>query len=264
MGISVDALRPAKSAATFARSDLAHAARRLERRIRLGRLPPPIFVRSAESGYEILVGYTTWHASRLAGSATVHAKLCESPETSKAVDLLLATARDPLRQPIPTAHALRAITKEFHATSHVELSFLLNWPRNVVSHYLLLLELPDAIQSLVERAQLTFGHAKVLCSKTLADKPKRQLELAHDAVARRWSVRELEASVKGTAPAEAPSSAAPPTSDPSIVRLEQHLSEVTGLRTRIEHGTSGAGRVVFEYYSLEESDNLFRFFPRAE
>jgi ParB family chromosome partitioning protein len=46
------------------------------------------------------------------------------------------------------------------------------------------------------------------------------------------------------------------SSDPNVQRLQQELAEKLGAKVTIEHGTSGKGKVVVTYNSLDELDGI--------
>jgi len=70
-------------------------------------------------------------------------------------------------------------------------------------------------------------------------------------------VREAEALVRRlTAPAAPADAAAAAGRDPNVARLEQDLAEKLGARVAIQHGSSGKGKLVVNYNSLDELDGI--------
>ena len=45
-----------------------------------------------------------------------------------------------------------------------------------------------------------------------------------------------------------------------IVHLESKLSDLIGMFVNIKHGKNGGGKIIINYSSLEEMDNLLRHF----
>jgi ParB family chromosome partitioning protein len=108
---------------------------------------------------------------------------------------------------------------------------------------------------MIAAGQLSFGHAKVLAG--LAGNPDRQVKLARKVLAEDLSVRKLEQFV-ATKTKDAPASKADAPQKPSYVRdIEQQLTEAVGTRVTILPGRKkNTGRIVLEYYSLDDFDRI--------
>src|SRR5690606_1863888 len=89
--------------------------------------------------------------------------------------------------PLEEAQALSRLIDEFSLT-HQQAAEAVGRSRAAVSNLLRLLELPDGIREMLEKKQLEMGHARALL--TLA--PQAALQLAREAVAEGYSVREVE------------------------------------------------------------------------
>jgi ParB family chromosome partitioning protein len=115
------------------------------------------------------------------------------------------------------------------------------------------MDLCDEIQRMLIDGTLTFGHAKLLAG--LAD-PARQLRLARKTVNGCLSVRQLESLIaEGASPEAAPS--VPRAKAPYIADLEQRLTQAVGSRVTIHPGRAKhSGRIVIEYYSLDDFDRI--------
>ena len=99
--------------------------------------------------------------------------------------------------------------------------------------------------------KLDMGHARAL----LALVKSRQVELAHQIVARALSVREAERMVKA---ALTPSSTkkTPAETDGDTRRLEDSIAEKLGARVVIKANAKGRGSLTLHFHSLEELDGL--------
>jgi ParB family chromosome partitioning protein len=71
-------------------------------------------------------------------------------------------------------------------------------------------------------------------------------------------VRETEALVKRMLAHGSGTQSKPPPerSDPNISRLEQDLADKLGARVHLQHATSGKGKLVINYNSLDELDGI--------
>ena len=70
-------------------------------------------------------------------------------------------------------------------------------------------------------------------------------------------MRETEALVKRLLPTGAGRrSPLPARRDPNISRLEQDLADKLGAKVQLQHATSGRGKLVIDYNSLDELDGI--------
>ena len=138
--------------------------------------------------------------------------------------------------------------------------------RSTVTNTVRLLQLPAAIQRFVAEGQLTAGHARALLGS-----PDRafQEQLARQAVAEHWTVRETEDAVRDRsgAPAAAVDATRPPAvptlRPPGLLELESLLAEY--LNTRVSITMRGAkGRVAIEFATLEDLERIYRLMTEGD
>lgn len=161
----------------------------------------PVVVRAlADAGrYELIAGERRWQAARRAGVAEVPA-LIRAADARERLELALVenVVRADLN-PMEVARAVAALVEDFGRT-HESVAGTLGRSRPAVSNLLRLLELPDGVQELVERGELTEGHARAVL---MADGAKARRVLAERIVAEGLSVRQAEALARaGAAPAQ--------------------------------------------------------------
>lgn len=198
--VAVDAIAPNPDQPRRRVDDAALDA--LAESIRQHGLMQPAVVRSVDGQrFEIIAGERRWRAAQRAG-------LQEMPVVVRHADaralLELALVENMVRQdlsPIEVANAVATLVEDFGQT-HQQVADHLGRSRPAVSNLLRLLELPDDIQAHVDRGELSEGHARALL---MADGTKARRRLAAEAMAKSWSVRELEQRARGAAPAPSPS-----------------------------------------------------------
>jgi ParB family chromosome partitioning protein len=149
----------------------------------------PILVRPRESGgYELIAGERRWRAAREAGLPTVPAVVRDADDRDAILlGLVENVAREAL-SPVEEARASALLIDEF-GLSLGELAERLGRSKPAVSNRLRLLELPDDVLALLERGELTEGHARAVLAVPDGD-GRRQL--ARQIVRRGMSVREAE------------------------------------------------------------------------
>ena len=149
----------------------------------------PVIVRSRpEGGWELIAGERRWRAAREAGMKTVPAVVRQADDRDS---LLLALVENVAREdlsPVEEARAYAVLVDEF-ALSLGELSQRVGLSKPMVSNRLRLLELPEDLLAMVERGELSEGHARAVLAVP-DDEGRRQL--AHEIVTRGLTVREAE------------------------------------------------------------------------
>ncbi|HEX5419349.1 MAG TPA: ParB/RepB/Spo0J family partition protein, partial [Gammaproteobacteria bacterium] len=149
--------------------------------------------------------------------------------------------------------------EEFGLT-HADAAAAVGRSRAAVSNLLRLLELPEAVRSLIERRELDMGHARALLGLPGA---ALQAEMASRAVKEGWSVRATERAVRQAAGASGRVKARPSSGreDPNTRRLESELADTLGAPVAIEHGPRG-GRIVIRYTGLDELEGILAHIKR--
>ena len=214
----------------------------------------PIVVREAAGGqYELIAGERRWRAVQKLGWSKV-------PVVVKAADdrtlLTLAIIENIQRaelSPLEEAASYQRLIDEFRA-SQGDVARLVGRDRSTVANALRLLKLPRDVRDLLEQKQLSEGHARALLGIT---DETLQVRLARAVVAEGWSVREVEARVRGERPA-APKRNGKATTKPvsaDVRRVEDALRKHLGTDTKVTPKRRGRGLITLQYYS---NDDLVR------
>ena len=223
----------------------------LAQSIRARGIVQPILVREIGPGkFEIVAGERRWRAAQIAGLATVPALVRDIPdEQALGIGLIENIQREDLNA-IEEAAGIKRLIDEFKLT-HESAAQAVGRSRAAVTNLLRLLELSKPVQDMLMDGKLDMGHARAL----LALVKSRQVELAHQIVARALSVREAERMVKA---ALTPSSAkkSPAATDGDTRRLEDSIAEKLGARVVIKANAKGRGSLTLHFHSLEELDGL--------
>jgi ParB family chromosome partitioning protein len=232
--------------------------------IRKNGIMQPIIVRSSpkyKGKYEIVAGERRWRAAQLAEQKEVPVIIRDIPDRQA---LELALVENIQRQdlsPIEEANGYQRLIEEFEYTQE-ELAGTIGKSRSHIANLLRLLSLPDEIREMLEKNELSMGHARALIGVPNA------VELARDIVKRGLNVRQVEQvsreaqGIEKRAGNRPPSRAggaykAPVNKDPDIVALEESLSENLGLRVSInDRGQNGD--IVISYDSLSQLDEILR------
>src|SRR5580700_1333674 len=157
--------------------------------IRTSGVLQPILVRPLVSGrYELIAGERRWRAAKVAELTAIPAVVRRHDDAaSLEVALIENMAREDLN-PVEEARACAALVDEL-GLSREDVGLRVGRSRVAVSNLIRLLDLPDEALLLLERDELSEGHGRALL---LAEDNDVRRRLAREAVAHRWSVRELE------------------------------------------------------------------------
>ena len=217
----------------------------------------PVLVRPVNGGrYEIIAGERRWRAAQIAELAELPAVVREVDDHATLAMALIENIQREDLNPLEEATALKRLIDEFRIT-HQQAAEAVGRSRAAVSNLLRLLELPPEIKQLLEQRRLEMGHARALLTLPAA----QALHLARESAEAGWSVRELEEKARAAHEATpsrrpAPRNGHAVATDPNVAQLEQELGEKLGARVRIQSGRGGRGKLVIEYYSLDELDGI--------
>jgi ParB family chromosome partitioning protein len=228
--LPVEAIRPNPRQP---RQRFDHAATgALAESIRAEGVVQPVLVRPAMGGgWELIAGERRWRAAREAGLATVPAVVRHADDRDS---LLLALVENVAREDLTSVEQARSyatLLDEFEL-SLAELADRVGLSRSAVSNRLRLLELPADILGMIERGELTEGHARAVLS--VPDQDDRR-SLALRIVKRRLSVREAERAARWSGARRKPRRIA--RIDPGLAdRARAAAERLTGMPARVGPG----------------------------
>jgi len=217
----------------------------------------PVVVRSRPDGhYELIAGERRWRAVQRLGWQKIPAVIKDVDDRSLLTLALIENLQRDDLSAIDAAHGYQQLMQEFTLPQQ-EVARLVGKDRSTVSNTLRLLRLPAEVQDLVAKRTLSEGHARALL--TLAD-AQEIVRLARECVSGEWSVRDLEARVRGeqvqgAAPARTRiRRPRPEARNPSadIRRVEDTLRKRLQTDVRITARRKGRGAVTIHYYSNDD------------
>jgi ParB family chromosome partitioning protein len=193
-----------------------------------GIIQPVVLRPRAAGGYELIAGERRWRAAREANLATLPALIRDAADRDA---LLLGLVENVAREelsPIEEARAYAILADEFEL-SLGEIAERVGASKPAVSNRLRLLELPDDILALVERGDLTEGHARAVLA--VPDNEGRR-RLARKIVRRGLSVRAAEREARWSGAAT--KRRRRPPADPQVAeRVKIAVERLTGFRARV-------------------------------
>lgn len=147
----------------------------------------PVLVREAPGGYELVAGERRLRASRMAGRATIPARVVEVTAEDQQ---LLALVENLQRQDLSPVEEARSLAEllERSGMTQVELARRIGRSQAAVANKLRLLKLAPTVQALIEEGKLGERQARALVGLDEED----QLRLAGEAVNESMTAREME------------------------------------------------------------------------
>jgi ParB family chromosome partitioning protein len=221
--------------------------------IRANGVVQPIIVRSAGAGYEVIAGERRLRAAKMAGIEAIPAIVRKANDEEMLELALIENIHRKDLNPIERAHAYRKYLDTFSLTQ-AEGAHRLGENRSVIANYIRLLDLPEQIQQMLVKGELTMGHARAILALPTDDMRQK---LANRALAGRLSVREVERLVRRYMTGSEQTKRAIKEKKPHIIELERRLSSQLGTRVAIETRKNGQrGKIVIEFTSLDEFDRI--------
>lgn len=216
----------------------------------------PVLVRPSDKQpgkFEIVAGERRWRAAKLANVAVIPVVVREMGDQQA---LELALVENIQRQDlsaIEEAKGYQRLIEEFKYTQE-KLASTIGKSRSHVANTIRLLTLPEEVKKMIDKGDLTAGHARSLIGAENA------LELARQIVKGGLNVREAEKEgrkAKGKPKKSHSRKASSKSKSADIVAIEDSLSENLGVRVSInDYGQSG--EIILAYDSLKQLDSILR------
>jgi ParB family chromosome partitioning protein len=229
--------------------------------IRASGVVQPVLLRRnalAEGRYQLIVGERRCRAARLAGLETIPALIRDLTDQDT---LEFALTENLLRQdlnPLEVARGYQALLEKHHL-SHEQVAERLGINRSSVTNTLRLLRLPPAVQEMLSKDEITYGHARALLGLT---SEAAQAQLASMIVKQALSVRQVENMVasRGTKPPAQKAGSKPPA-DPNVRAAALELERMLGTRVKIV-GDERRGKIEINYFSAQDLTRIYDLIVR--
>lgn len=213
----------------------------------------PLAVRAMEGGfYQIIAGERRWRAARLAGLKEVPVVVVEADDRTVMELALIENLQRQDLNPMEEAEGYRVLTEEYGLTQE-QAAARVGKSRPAVANALRLLALPEDVRSLVEKGELSAGHARAVLSLPT---PARQRAAAQKILTLRLSVRQAEAMCKRLAAEEKKPAPAKRPAVNYIAECEKALTRRLDRKVRIVSGKR-KGRFELEFYGEEDLQRLY-------
>ena len=209
----------------------------------------PIIVRpskSSDSKYELIAGERRWLASQNAGLHEIPAVILDVDDIKSLEFAIVENVQRRDLTPVEEAQGYQRLVNEFNYNQE-KLSKFIGKSRSYIANSLRLLSLPEEILQMIEREELSAGHARSLIGLN------NSVELAKKIIQKKLSVRQSEVLVRQFRNKKFKLIS---KKDPNILDLQKSLEEKVGLIVSINNKKDNSGAISFEYQNLDQLNRL--------
>ena len=221
----------------------------------------PILVRKDPrnpQGYELIAGERRWRAAQQAQLHEIPVVVRELSDRQALEAALVENLQRSDLTPIEEARAYRRLMDDFGHTQE-KLAEALGKSRPYVANLIRLLELPERVQQLIEKDEISAGHGRLLVGHHNA------ADLAIAWAGSKISVREAEAEMRGLKPGKVKlrgkgkgkAGSGEVLRDANTLDLERRLATALGMKVAILHKKGGqSGVFQIQYQTLDQLDDI--------
>jgi ParB family chromosome partitioning protein len=223
----------------------------------------PIFVRPDRDNkghYEIVAGERRWRASQRAQLHEVPVVIRDLDDEAMFQIALVENLQRKDLSAIEEARGYKRLFEEFDK-SHEDIGKVLGRSRSHVANMIRLLELPNAVQTMVDVGDITMGHARALIGCDDA------FDLALHVIENSLSVRETEKFVaenqgrhiknRGTSKGRT-GTAGFNKKDADTLALEKEVSDTLGMNVTIDMKDTHNGKMAINFKTLDQLDDVLQ------
>ena len=215
----------------------------------------PIVVRPnklLEGKYEIIAGERRWLASQNAGLHEVPIVILNVDDVKSLEFAIVENIQRQDLNSIEEARGYRRLIDDFNYNQE-KLSQFIGKSRSYIANSLRLLSLPEDVLLMVERRNLSAGHARTLIGLN------NSVDIAKKIIQKKLSVRQSEILVKQFRDKKFKLVS---QKDSNVLDLQKDLEEKTGLNVSINNKKNNSGIISFEYRDLDQLDKLINIIKK--
>jgi len=215
----------------------------------------PIIVTKIKDGqgYYIVAGERRYRACQKLGLITIPAIVRDTDYRLMAEIALLENLQREDLNIIEEASAYKLLIEQYELTQQ-ELADRIGKSRAHIANTLRILNLPDAVKTMLIDGDIEFGHAKILVG---LNDPIMIIELAKRIKEDNLSVRALEELVNEITKEKTKKHVKKVKRDPNIEFLEEQLCKVFGTKIQVITKDKG-GKLIIDYHDAEDFNRILR------
>ena len=211
----------------------------------------PIIVAKKDDIYQIVAGERRWRASKQAGLKKIPAIIRNYDEIKIMEVALIENLQREDLNPVEEALGYKFLIEKFSLTQD-KISERVGKSRSSIANSLRLLNLSQVVLDMLEKGEISVGHAKVILSIT---NKNEQNQVAKMVAEKKLSVRETEALIKNRGKSKKPVSKVSSEVKLAIKDMENNFSKYLGTKVKIKD-TNGKGKIEISYFSHDEFERI--------
>ena len=232
---------------------------KLTESIKLHGVIQPIVVRPKGERYQLVAGQRRLEAAKALNINAIPAVIRDVTDQELLEIALIENIHREDLNCIDRALAYKKYQETFQLTTE-QAAERLGQDRTTVTNYVRLLSLPEQIIELLRANRLSMGHARAIAG---LEKEEEQIKLAFRVVQQGLSVRQTEQLVSHIKSPKSSKKAI--EKSPNILDLEQQMTRALSTKVQIiPSRKKGTGKVIIEYYSLDDFDRILEHICGAE
>ena len=216
----------------------------------------PITLRRAGNSYELVAGERRLRAATRLGWTEIPAIVKDYDDKALLTLALVENLQRSDLNPIEEAEGYSRLSAEFALTQQ-EIAEVVGKDRSTVANSLRLLNLPAIVRRMLQDGQLSVGHARALLG---ISSERVMIDLAREAVAKNYSVRDVERRVKHAGTSTRPPNAAVQENggarNAELRRLTDRLRRRLQTDVAIDIDDKDRGHLRINFYSADDLNRL--------
>ena len=228
----------------------------LSESIKVHGLLQPITVKNNDDGkFTIIAGERRWRASQIAGIKKVPVNIINIDDKNLFELALVENVQREDLNPVEAAMAIKDLIEKYNF-SNEQLIKVTGKKRASISNTLRILELPKKVLNWIIEGKVSRGHAVALLA---LDNESEIIKFAEQIITKNLSVRDIE-KISRVRKIEKNLNMSD-NRNIYLDNLKKEMETQTGLTIKVK-GSTNKGKVEIRYDSLEELNNLIKFFKK--
>ncbi len=205
-----------------------------------GLIQPVILVKRDLDNYTLVAGERRWRAAQISDLKILPSLLLPDDLDKDEISLIENIQREDLKVVEEARAYQRLINKNSY--THESLAKIVGKSRSHITNLLRILSLDEYFLDLLNKGNISMGHARALIGKTPENFNENTLKQIEKG---KISVRDLEKNKSKRSSIE-----------PNLLYEEKNLSDTIGFKTRITYNKKGKGNIKIFYENLEQYNFL--------
>lgn len=219
----------------------------------------PILVRPLSTGgYQIVAGERRWRAARMLGLDEVPVNIRELSDSETMQIAIIENLQRENLNPVEEANGYNELIEKYGMTQD-KVAKMVGRSRSSVANAIRILTLPESVLDMLEKGDLSVGHAKALLG---FEERELLISIAEKASNGGMTVRQVENAVKKSQESVTDKSA-DRRIDNYFVEMEISLNEKLGRRVKVDYGKN-KGTLILEFYDKNDLAEIAEKLARDE